>query len=512
MTPYSEYDHLFDPVIILGPNKDIVYFNHQATIFFKLPPRLIRKKNGLTELCTSPELDFEKWISTAIATGDIQLSTEIKIILPHDKATEYFAIVKIFPVESAPNTSFAIVFHDRTVEISLHTKYRDQLEELKKTHAQIMQADKLTTLGEITANISHEINNPLTIASGHSEILKAYLSSPAPLEKIGKIKIANETVIDSLERVNKIIKNMKDFLHQSEDKKEYCDLSEMIISAIKWIEPMAQKTGVKIENSFSINAVALINRIKVEQVVINLIKNSIEAITETTNHSGKVTVELLKSDSSEETWINIIDNGPGMPETIKQNLFKPFQSTKDAGNGIGLGLSICSKIIESHSGKLQLIEVKEGCQFRISLPLIELYSYTKNDRLLSGATQQTHVLVLDQEVQNLNVLNSFISDENLVFVGSSDPDGALSFLQKANIDLVLTGAKFPQMTGSDFSAKARQGGYLGPILYLLDSTDKNSFNRDKDTLNISGMILSPFAREEVVNMIRVALEMNGGKV
>lgn len=506
MSEFLAYDHLFDPVVVVNLKQELVYFNNQASIFFKLPPRVLKTRNNLIQLCDSGDLDLEEWLAKALLSFDVQISPEIKLHLPHDPDTEYFVTMKLIPVQTGNGANYAIVFHDMTVETKLHLKYREQLEELKKTHAQILQADKLTTLGELTANISHEINNPLTIAAGHSEIIKDYLKSKDPLAKIPKLLSANDTVLQSLERVNQIIKNMKDFLHQSEEQKEYCDLGQLIDAAIEWIQPTAKKANVTIKRQFTDQSVALVNRIKLEQVVINLIKNSIDAINGADIQNGEVTISLVKSDADQQTCIDITDNGPGMPDKIKENLFKPFQSTKDSGHGTGLGLSICAKIVESHKGKLELVDVDKGCKFRIKLPLIEIYSYTRNDRSLSGNKKQKRILVLDNEVQILNVLNTFISDENLVFIGSSDPMDALSFIQKANIDLIVTDFHMPIMNGSEFASKARENGYTGPILYMTSSKFIEQFNKDKRDLDIGGLIVKPFTRDDVMKTIHASLK------
>lgn len=507
MSDFAAFDNLFDPVIVMNLKQEMIYFNHQATIFFKLPPRILKQKNHLIQICECiGDFDLESWLSKSLLSFDVQLSPEVKLHLPHDPDTEYYIIMKLVPVQTTTGAGFAIIFHDKTVETNLHLKYREQLEELKKTHSQILQADKLTTLGELTANISHEINNPLTIAHGHSEIIKDYLKTTDPMKRLAQMQNANQTVLDSLERVNQIIKNMKDFLHQSEDQKEYFNVSSLIEAAGEWIAPTAKKSGVKISKEIKDQSVALVNRIKIEQVIINLIKNSIDAISSANITNGEIKIVLSKSEEDQQTYIDIIDNGPGMPDTIKKNLFKPFQSTKDAGHGTGLGLSICQKIVESHRGRLELVPVEKGCQFRIKLPLIEVYSYTRNDKSMTRNKQQKRILVLDNEVQILNVLNTFISDEDLVFVGSSDPKDALSFMLKADIDLIVTDFHMPDMTGSEFSYKARELGYDGPILYMTSSKFIDQFNKDKKDLDIGGLIVKPFTREDVMKTIHAALK------
>lgn len=505
MNSFGSFDHLFDATIVVNSKAEIVYFNNQASIYFKLPPRLLKQKTHVIQICDSEDLDLEEWLNKSLLSFEVQISAEIHLSLPHEPEIDYSCIIKIVPIENGGHQYFALVFHDMTVEKNLHSKYRDQLEELKKTHNQILQADKLTTLGELTANISHEINNPLTIAAGHCEVLKDYLNSKNPEEKIPRMRDAVHTVYDSLSRVNQIILNMKDFLHQSEDHKEYCDLQTVVESAIEWAQQSAKKAGVEIRKNFpDKRPVALANRIKIEQVVINLIKNSVDAIHDLCLENGVVTVSIIKSDDNNQTYIDVQDNGPGLAPEIKKNLFKPFQTTKNAESGTGLGLSICAKIVEDHKGKLEHLPSEDGCHFRLRLPLIEAYSYTRNDRNLQSKKKK--VLVLDNEVQILNVLNTFLADEGYVFIGSSDPMDALNFLEKANIDLIISDFSMPIMSGSQFVEKARTYGYQGPILYMTSAKFVDQYNKDKADLGISGLIIKPFNRDEVISTIQMALK------
>ena len=507
MSNFSVFDHLFDAVLVVNLKREIVYFNNQATIYFKLPPRLLKQKSNVLQICDALDFDLEDWLGKSLLSFDVMLSPEIKLLLPHDADTEYYSIIKLVPVDS----HIAVIFHDTTVEKTLHLKYREQLEELKKTHNQILQADKLTTLGELTANISHEINNPLTIAAGHSEIIRDLLTLPDLGKRVPRIQLANTTVIEAIERVNQIIKNMKDFLHQSEDQKEYCDLENLVEAAIEWIMPAAKKAGVTIKKEFQKQrSVALVNRIKIEQVLINLIKNSIDAIQDAHIPEGEIVIRLLKSSSDHQTLIEVVDNGPGLSKDLKENPFKPFQSTKESGHGTGLGLSICSKILEAHKGKLQFVDTAKGCHFRLRLPLIEVYSYTRNDRSLMGSKAQKRILVLDNEVQILNVLNSFMNEAGYVFIGSSDPKDALEFLSKANVDLIITDFSMPIMNGGVFARETREKGYTGPILYMTSAKHIDQYNKDKTELDLEGLIVKPFNKDDVMKTVRLALKSKEG--
>jgi signal transduction histidine kinase/CheY-like chemotaxis protein len=504
MSQFTYFDHLFDPVLVLNEQAEIIYFNNQSSVFFKLSPRLLRQKGSIATLIGSEESQIIEWINSALQQQEVLVSAELKLKPAADPENINHVIIKCIPMD---DNCHALVFHDVTVERNLHLKYREKLEELKKTHNQILQADKLATIGELTANISHEINNPLTIAAGNSEIIRDFLKLADPMKKIDTIRLANKTVSESLERVDQIIKNMRDFLHQSEDKKEYCDLGQVVNAAIEWIGPSLQKSNVQIKHeNHEGKYIALANKIKLEQVMINLIKNSIDAMSEVDTKDKSILIQINKSDSDQQIHIDVIDNGPGIAAEMEENLFKPFMSTKDEGRGSGLGLSICAKIIESHQGTLEHIASTSGCHFRIGLPLIEVYSYTRNDKYLSGHKKEKRILVLDNEVQILNVLNSFIQDEGLVFIGSSDPGDALDFLTKASVDLVITDFSMPAMSGNEFVTKARAQAYQGPVLYMTSAKYVEQFNRDKKDLGISGLLLKPFNKDEVMKAIHLALK------
>jgi signal transduction histidine kinase len=503
MNQYNLLDHLLDPVLVLDAAGELCYFNHQSTVFFRLSPRLLKQKRKLDELF-GPEAALAGWLDGARAKSDAVVSPEINIQLTSDPDTQYHVIIKAVPAEEG---KLVLFFRDMTVERTLHLKYREKLEELKRTHGQILQADKLATIGELTANISHEINNPLTIAAGHSEIIKDYLKHPDQVKMVNGIQKANQTVIESLDRVNQIIRDMQDFLHKNEDKKEYCDLNDVINSAIEWVNPAIKNNEVSVEvHCEPAKYVVLANKTKLEQVMINLIKNAIDAMAEAASPERRIQISVMKSEADQRIYLNVTDTGPGVDSAIETDLFRPFSSTKEEGQGSGLGLSICTKIIEAHQGTIEYVKDLPGGHFRIGLPLIETYSYTRNDKFQGGINKDKRVLVLDNEVQILNVLNAFIQDEQMVFIGSSDPLDALDFLDKADVDLIITDFSMPGMDGDEFVKRARTQGFKGPVLYMTSAKNVDVFNRDKKELGIKGLLLKPFNQDEVMKAVNLAIK------
>ncbi len=515
MEPNKLLDNIFEPILITDVNKQVTYYNHYFTTFSKTSPRNLKKITKLSELITSDTLDIDKFINNAIKSKDITISEEIEIGLTKSFGTNYVVVIKVIPLPELKQ--FIVCFNDLSVEKKLFDKYRTQLQELKQTHDQIIQADKLTSLGELTAGISHEISNPLTIASGSAEILEMLLENGSGIspDKLEPISSAISDIKQAHQRINSIIVNMKSYLHKSEEKKEYCKLAELIRNSINLVKPSADKAQISIQEKFSDqNIVILANSIKIEQVIVNLLKNSVQALIKDKTSNPEIVVTLAGDPKGNYSNIVVRDNGPGVPPEIRNQIFETFFTTKEVGEGTGLGLSISNKIITTHTGTLSLEDTEKGCAFKIQLPLIEMSSFAENDDLFNMTSEYTskqskRILVLDNEVHVLNILSSFIKEENHMFIGSISGIRALKLLEEMPVDLIITDYHMPEMSGSEFSKAVRKLNINCPLLYLTSIANIKHFQTDKEKYNVSGLILKPFTKDEVIKTINLALQENG---
>lgn len=260
---------------------------------------------------------------------------------------------------------------------------RKTYEELKNAQAQLVQSEKMASLGQLTAGIAHEINNPINFIYAGSEamrdVLEGLFEDLEPLlgqegadELIDKDEVEEykEDVFELLEslrtgakRTADIVKGLRTFSRLDEDALKDVDLHENIDSTLSILRNQF-KEKVEIVKDYSPD----IQKVEcypgpLNQVFMNILANAIQAIDET----GHVFIMTRKSGGM--VRIHIKDTGKGMSQETKQRIFEPFYTTKDVGEGTGLGLSISHGIIEKHGGTIDVVSaLNEGAEFIISLP------------------------------------------------------------------------------------------------------------------------------------------------
>jgi len=231
--------------------------------------------------------------------------------------------------------------------------------ETKKLEFQIFQAEKLAALGQLSAGMAHEINNPLFVISGRLEMLKQEKLSP-------KLKETIDLIDPQLNRIRKLVDRILKFARKSTLTLEAIDINEIIELVLPLVNynklPLVK---VEIEKSFEKNMPKISgDPDQLQEVFLNLIINAYQAMPD-----GGVIKITTSNFRNLYAQIQITDTGVGIPEANFKNIFMPFFSTK--GQGTGLGLSICHNIIKNHNGSVELeSQINQGTTFTIKLPFI----------------------------------------------------------------------------------------------------------------------------------------------
>ena len=247
--------------------------------------------------------------------------------------------------------------------LTAEIKQRKQVEKnLVAVEQTLEQHSKLAALGEMSAAISHELNQPLAA-------MKTYLAGASLLLKRNRL---NETVTalmridDLIQRMGGITKQLKSFARKNTESFVPLNFNDAFQSALSIMEPQLKQTNVKIETSFASEPVIIIgDQQRLEQVIINLLRNALDAVIGV--EQPEIKMSLYKDQSA---IFSIKDNGKGISNL--ETIFEPFQTTKDSSKGLGLGLALSSNIISELGGMLQgKNRSSHGAEFKIILPLFD---------------------------------------------------------------------------------------------------------------------------------------------
>jgi signal transduction histidine kinase len=264
------------------------------------------------------------------------------------------------------------------------------LSELKATQSQLIQSEKMASLGELTAGIAHEIQNPLNFVNNFSEVSNELLDemNEAIIKKDFKeVKIISDSVKQNLEKIvhhgkraDGIVKGMLQHSRSGSGVKEPTDINaladEYLRLAYHGLRAKDKSFNALMETSFD-ETIAAINIIPqdIGRAILNLITNAFYAVTDKKKKqtegqiSYEPTVTISTKKSGDKVLISVKDNGNGIPQKALDKIFQPFFTTKPTGQGTGLGLSLSYDIVSGHGGELKL-ETKEGegSEFVIQLP------------------------------------------------------------------------------------------------------------------------------------------------
>ena len=252
---------------------------------------------------------------------------------------------------------------DRNKRLNEEIKQRKSIEKnLVAVEQTLEQHSKLAALGEMSAAISHELNQPLAA-------MKTYLAGASLLLKRNR---PQETVTalmridDLIQRMGGITKQLKSFARKNTEGFVPLNFNDAFLSAMAIMEPQLKQSKVKIETSVSIEPIIIMgDQQRLEQVMINLFRNALDAVANV--EKPEIKLSLYKDESA---IFSITDNGNGISNL--ETLFEPFQTTKDSGKGLGLGLAISSNIISELGGMLQGKNLSsKGAEFKIILPLFD---------------------------------------------------------------------------------------------------------------------------------------------
>ena len=256
-----------------------------------------------------------------------------------------------------------IIIQNRTqLNRLVHLKKKDleaAINELTETRDQLIQTEKMASLGLLTAGINHEINNPLNFMAGGLENLKIIAKKNDIEPVIPFLHVFEE----GIKRIEDIVSGLNHFNHQSTSFEDKCQINDILENCLKVLSHEL-KDRISIVKDYTSDSAVKGNSGQLHQVFINLLSNAAQAI------KGVGEIKVNTSRDANELVVVIADNGPGIPENLLMKIFDPFYTTKEPGIGTGLGLSVSYSIIKKHLGAIKVTSTEgSGTTFTISLPV-----------------------------------------------------------------------------------------------------------------------------------------------
>ena len=232
--------------------------------------------------------------------------------------------------------------------------------------AELARVNRFSTAGELTASIAHEINQPLGSILTNAETAQAILKSPNP--DIAELdEIVGDIVRDD-RRASEVIRRLRSLLTKAPFELKILDLSDVAREAVEFLSALAVARKVELTSLITQNTLPILgDRIQLQQVILNLVVNGIDAMTDTPDENRIISIRTSRIDRFAE--LSVSDRGSGIPEDKMIEVFEPFYSSK--AEGMGMGLSIARTIVEAHNGKIWAKNRDHGgASFRIRLPLV----------------------------------------------------------------------------------------------------------------------------------------------
>src|SRR5205807_5209496 len=247
----------------------------------------------------------------------------------------------------------------------LYDQLASRLRELQDTQAQLVQAGKLSAVGQLVSGVAHELNNPLSVVIGYGQLLRSR-DVPATLKR------PLELMVSQGDRMAKIVRNLLYFARQRPPERAAVDVRQVMEQTLALRLNHLTLSGILVERDFA-GALPAINgdAQQLEQVFLNLLLNAEQAILET-KPGGRIVLRARLRPDARAILAQVVDDGPGIPAEALQRVFEPFYTTKTVGMGTGLGLSVSYGIVQEHGGRLSVDSRPGQTTFTLELPVTEL--------------------------------------------------------------------------------------------------------------------------------------------
>jgi two-component system sensor kinase FixL len=355
----SILDTVPDAMIIIDDRGQVRSFSPAAERTFGWTAEEVRGRN-VSLLMPSPDREaHDSYLANYLRTGEAKVIGNGRIVRGRRKDGESFPMELSVAETGAGGGRFFTGF---VRDLSERFNAEGRMRELQN---EMLHMSRLTAMGEMAATLAHELNQPLSASANFLNAARKLLAADASdLERINGLL---EKAADQMLRGGQIIRRLREFVGRGESQRQIESLVQLLREACALALVGAGEVGVTVRTRFDAEVdLVLADKVQIQQVVLNLLRNAIDAMQNSEIRELSVAVRQ----SGDDALVEIVDTGPGISGDIADKLFHPFMTTK--ANGMGVGLSISKTIIEAHGGRIWAdANPQGGARFSFTLPRVE---------------------------------------------------------------------------------------------------------------------------------------------
>lgn len=404
---------------------------------------------------------------------------------------------KAFPVELTIN-AITLIGHDLKILYLRDVTERHRAnKEIVRQRDLLLRNERLSALGSLLAGVAHELNNPLSVVVGQSQLLKETQANTAATSRADKI-------IKAANRCAKVVSTFLAMARQQPLERTSLSVNNLIKECVALLDDGFHKDAIHVNLLLDDGLPPIYaNGDQLQQVMTNVMVNAQQAMQGSPVRHLRIQTTL----DPDQTRINIVvsDTGPGIPAHLKDRIFEPFFTTKPLGVGNGLGLAVCHGIIESHGGSIEVSsEPSTGACFVIGLPVdvLGLASQKASNTMTIHEFKPKAILVVDDEEDIRELISEVLVNAGHTVKSAENGAEALALLASYTPDIIVSDINMPIMDGIEFfsSAKVLQPDYAERFIFVAGDllTEKNAIFLRNKNINI---IEKPFQPKDLIMAI-----------
>jgi PAS domain S-box-containing protein len=380
------------------------------------------------------------------------------------------------------------------------TQRQDAARQIERQREALRQSEKLTAMGSLLAGVAHELNNPLAIVLGRAALLEEKTANDPALQADAR------RIREAAERCGRIVRTFLNMARSKPAQRSAVSLNDLARAAGEILAYNYRSHDIALELALTEDLPAVMgDGDQIGQVVLNLLVNAQQALGAPGGQPRvRVTsgLEARREHREPRVWLRVADNGPGVPQDVRDQIFEPFFTTKPEGLGTGLGLAVSRSIVRDHGGDLVLETPAEGgACFRLSLPISgqAVAAESVPMPLAAAAATQARVLVVDDEAEIADLLRELLEGAGHEVATAESGSVALALLAEARFDAIVSDLHMPDVDGASLwrEVRLRDPALARRVLFVTGDTLSPSVRQFLDDSRCASLS-KPFTRAELL--------------